>query len=109
MKYRLKLELIDNEAGDRGEAVEDIVRRFNEASECNGFALLSKRDDGAGCATINDLNLDELSNLIMADSNMMAASALARGKSDAIRIMDEEKGKKAMAKLFGALKGGADD
>ena len=108
MKYRLKLELIDNEAGDQGEA-EDIVRRFNEVSECNGSALLSKRDDGAGFAIINDLNLDDLSNLIMVDSNMMAASALARGKSDAIRIMDEEKGKKAMAKLFGALKGGADD
>lgn len=108
MKYRLKLELIDNEAGDRGEA-EDIVRRFNEVTECNGFALLSKRDEGAGCATITDLSLDELANLIMGDSNMMAASALARGKSDAIRIMDEDKGKKAMAKLFGALKGGADE
>lgn len=108
MKYRLKLELIDNEAGDRGEA-EDIVRHFNEASECNGFALLSKTDKGAGYATISDLSLDDLASLIMGDSTMMAASALARGKSDAIRIMDEAKGKKAMAKLLGALKGGADE
>lgn len=108
MKYRLKLELIDNEAGDRGEA-EDIVRRFNEASECNGFALLSKTDKGAGYTIVSDLSLDDLANLIMCDSNMMAASALARGKSDSIRIMDEAKGKKAMAKLFGALKGGADE
>ncbi len=108
MKYRLKLELIDNEAGDQGEA-EDIVRRFNEAPECNGFVLLSKNDEGTGYSAINGLSLDDLAYLIMGNSNMMAASAIARGKFDAIRIMDEDKGKKAMAKLIGALKGGADE
>lgn len=71
-KYRIRVEMIE------GEDREAFEEKYAEGTECSGFVILAKDEDGHESA-IHDLSSIDIAEMIASDSTIRAAAAIAEG------------------------------
>lgn len=79
---------------------EVLDSEYVEGIECDGFVVLANKGEGCQVA-IHNVNVDIISDMIAGSRKVMAASALAKGKREAVDMLR----KNEMSDLLGRLLG----
>lgn len=95
--YKMGKYLIRVESMDHDEALDE---RYGKGIECDGFVVLANKGEGCQVA-IHNVNVDTISDMIAGSRQMIAASALAKGKREAADMLR----KNEMGDLLGMLLG----
>lgn len=69
--YRIKVEIVDE-----GDEPQELHKALKEGIECNGFALLLKKEKGGTVSMHNVSNID-LAQIMAVDGDLMASSLVA--------------------------------